>query len=220
MPRSPHKYHYIYKTTNLKNGKFYIGMHSTNNLDDGYLGSGNRLRRAIRKYGKANFKLEILEFFKSRNELASREKDLVNEDLLKDPLCMNLKIGGNGGFTKEQVYAGLKSANENRLVLLKENTEFKTKFSKAVKNGLKIVREAGKKCGFQDANNRYDWTGKKHSIKTIEKMKTTAKEKQLGKKEKNSQYGTQWITNGKINKKIKKEHIIPEGWRIGRIYGV
>ena len=33
----------------------------------------------------------------------------------------------------------------------------------------------------------------------------------------NSQYGTMWITNGKKNKKIKKEEKIPEGWTKGRI---
>lgn len=34
---------------------------------------------------------------------------------------------------------------------------------------------------------------------------------------KNSQYGTMWITDGTANQKIKKEDVIPEGWRKGRI---
>jgi hypothetical protein len=34
--------------------------------------------------------------------------------------------------------------------------------------------------------------------------------------EKNSQFGTRWITNGIENKKIKKDSIIPDGWKLGR----
>jgi hypothetical protein len=45
--------HYIYKTTNLINGKIYIGKRSHKNPEkDKYLGSGNVLKQAISKYGK------------------------------------------------------------------------------------------------------------------------------------------------------------------------
>ena len=96
MPRKPYDYHYIYKTTNLVNEKFYIGMHSTSNLEDGYIGSGKRLWLSIKKYGRENFKMEILEFLPDRNSLKTREEQVVNESLLQDPLCMNLRLGGGG----------------------------------------------------------------------------------------------------------------------------
>jgi len=51
----------IYKTTNLVNGKFYIGKHY-NDINDNYLGSGIKLNNDIKKYGKENFKREILEY--------------------------------------------------------------------------------------------------------------------------------------------------------------
>ena len=94
MPRKQKKYHYLYKTTNLINNKFYVGMHSTNDLNDGYLGSGTHLRRSIRKYGKEKFVLVFLEFFDTREILIEKEKELVDKDFIKDPLCMNLRIGG------------------------------------------------------------------------------------------------------------------------------
>ena len=93
------KYHFIYKTTDLRTGKYYIGMHSTNNLDDGYMGSGKRIKWLIDRYGKENFKFEILEHLANRLALAKREKEIVNKKLLNDGLCLNHKVGGEGGFT-------------------------------------------------------------------------------------------------------------------------
>ena len=46
------KLYFIYKTTNLKNEKFYIGAHVTENINDGYLGSGKVLRNSVNYYGK------------------------------------------------------------------------------------------------------------------------------------------------------------------------
>lgn len=34
----------VYKTTNLINKKIYIGVHSTRDINDSYLGSGKLLR--------------------------------------------------------------------------------------------------------------------------------------------------------------------------------
>ena len=44
-------YGYIYKTTNLINGKIYIGQHKSEEYDSSYYGSGKLIRRAIEKYG-------------------------------------------------------------------------------------------------------------------------------------------------------------------------
>src|SRR5271157_3901627 len=89
--------HFLYRVTNILNGRFYVGMHSTENVDDGYLGSGKRIKREIKKHGKENFKKKILEELPSRNALEEREAEIVNEELLRDPLCLNLKNGGEGG---------------------------------------------------------------------------------------------------------------------------
>ena len=49
-------YYIIYKTTNILNGKYYIGKHITENLNDEYISSGIALKKAIQKYGKEYFK--------------------------------------------------------------------------------------------------------------------------------------------------------------------
>ena len=58
----------IYKTTNNINGKWYIGYHSTKDVNDDYLGSGRDLKKAIKKYGIKNFSKEILFVFNSAEE--------------------------------------------------------------------------------------------------------------------------------------------------------
>jgi hypothetical protein len=91
-------YHIVYKTTNTITSKFYIGIHSTKDLEDGYLGSGLLLQKSIQKYGKNSHKREILFYFLSREEAWKKESELINETTLKDPFCMNLHIGGRGGW--------------------------------------------------------------------------------------------------------------------------
>jgi hypothetical protein len=86
--------YFIYKTTNLINNKTYIGIHQTENIDDSYIGSGLHFLRAVKKYGKQNFKREILEFCSSYDELLSKERVYVNEDWVKDKSNYNLKTGG------------------------------------------------------------------------------------------------------------------------------
>jgi len=89
-------------------------MHSTSNMDDGYIGSGKKLCFSIKKYGKENFKCEILEILPDRESLKKREIELVNEDLLKDKTCLNLRLGGEGGggfFSKEHRYNFLAKRN-------------------------------------------------------------------------------------------------------------
>lgn len=108
------KFHYIYKITR-QDGKYYIGLHSTDNLNDGYFGSGQVLWRSIKKHGKGKHSKEILEFLPTRAELKAREEFLVDEQLLKDPMCMNVIKGGGGrdpyimeSTTKEKMSAAQK----------------------------------------------------------------------------------------------------------------
>ena len=209
MPRIEKKYHYLYKTTNLKNGKFYVGIHSTNDLNDGYLGSGKYLRNSIYKYGEENFKREILEFFESRIKLFEREKNLVNEDLIKDPMCMNLRIGGEGGLAINN--DGWLNARKKLVALKKDPNWVAWKHSRlsevhkdSYKKGRKLIIP--------------NWTGKKHSKETKEILREKGL---LNVGEKNSQFGTCWIFNEQLNenKKIKNIELnkwLESGWKKGR----
>ena len=90
------KYHYFYKITNQLNNHFYYGVHNTNNLNDGYMGSGKRLHIAYQKYGIENFKKEILKYFDTAKEAFEYEAEIVTEELVKDDNCYNIQEGGKG----------------------------------------------------------------------------------------------------------------------------
>ena len=84
----------IYETTNLINGKIYRGCHKTDNLDDGYLGSGGNLIKAIKKYGKDNFERTILHYCNSLEEMIAKEAECVNEEFVKRIDTYNQQTGG------------------------------------------------------------------------------------------------------------------------------
>ena len=92
------QYHYLYKITNKINNKIYIGIHSTNNLDDGYFGSDKYLKSSVAKYKKENFIKEILEWFDWRCEALHRESQIVTSEFIKRSNNYNRSIGGNGGL--------------------------------------------------------------------------------------------------------------------------
>ena len=88
------KYHMLYKTTCIVTGKWYIGIHSTDHLDDGYLGSGRYLTNSVNKYGRGAHIRTVLDMFDTRKEMIAAEKEKVTNEMLLDPMCMNLMIGG------------------------------------------------------------------------------------------------------------------------------
>jgi group I intron endonuclease len=88
---------YIYLTTNLTNNKKYIGQHN-GELEDSYIGSGIHFLRAVKKYGKENFKKEILEICDTQEELDEAEKRWIKRyDAVKSNDFYNIAEGGFGG---------------------------------------------------------------------------------------------------------------------------
>lgn len=209
MARKNSNIHYIYKTTCNVTGKWYVGMHSTSNLDDGYMGSGKILKYSIRKYGKDAHTKEILEYCNSRENLVLREIEIVNKELISDGLCINLKEGGEGGggfWCEEHMLKCQKAGNESFLNRLKTDDKFKNEISNTLLMNVKKCHKEGK--------IKYDnFKFKTHSDETKRLMSEVSKG--IGVGETNSQYGTCWVTRNGENKKIKKDNLgdyLSDGW--------
>jgi hypothetical protein len=210
MARKEKKYHFIYKTTNLLNGKYYIGMHSTDDLSDGYMGSGKRLKRSLKKYGKENHVVTILEFFSCRTQLKAREKEVVSMNEISKKECMNIMTGGNGGYISQAHYKKMRIGASNFLKEKWKNEEYKKK---------RIEESAARmKQHHKDGKIKYDtFTNKTHSNQTKDLISKIKIGKYTG--EKNSQFGTCWIFKDAINKKINKNELkqfLEQGWEKGR----
>jgi hypothetical protein len=91
-------YYLIYRIDNLINGKYYIGYHETHNIDDKYMGSGKYINRAVNKHGVSNFSKTILFNAFDRDSMKWAEGVLVTKFEVDNPMCYNLKVGGEGGF--------------------------------------------------------------------------------------------------------------------------
>ena len=214
MPRKQHTYHYIYKITCNITNRFYIGMHSTSNLEDGYFGSGKVLKRSINKYGKENHSIEILELLSDRISLKTREREIVNEDLLSDPLCMNLKIGGEGGnLSINGTYLGGDKFNGAHKYW-KDNVE---KMRELTSNRTKLLWEDP--TYREKILSKFSFSGKSHTLETRNKIGEANSINQRGSN--NSQFGKIWIFSNTEQKsiKIKKDDLLKYlelGWKKGR----
>lgn len=100
----PKTYNYLYQITNTINHKIYVGCHSTNDLEDGYMGSGTYINRAYQKYGKENFTKTILEFYPDSTSMFAAERDMVTPEFIRGVTNYNGSVGGRGGMKSEEIY--------------------------------------------------------------------------------------------------------------------
>jgi group I intron endonuclease len=207
-------YYTIYKITNEVNGKIYIGSHKTKHLDDNYMGSGKYLKRAIEKLGIENFSKEILFVFDNPAEMYAKEAELVNEEFIAERNTYNLKVGGFGGWDYINSRADRPNNSREHMKMMSDAVcpeVRKRSLAQAILKHAELLEANGGKAWWTSA---LPFLGKTHTEETKAKMRAARADHGQG--EKNSQFGTMWITNGTENKKIKKSSDIPEGWSRGR----
>lgn len=187
--------HYLYKITNRINDKEYIGVHTTKNLSDGYMGSGSALKDSYQKYGKENFTKEIIEFFDDRESLLKAEAKIVNKEWVQDSTNYNLIQGGQGGTV------GYKHTEETLKIISANSKIFKP--SKEHLEALRNSRLGSKHS--EDVKNKMSKAhkGKTFSKETINKIVEARKGFKHSEEAKEKVSVANTGRNGKLNGKSK-----------------
>ncbi len=136
---------FVYQTVCEHNGKSYVGVHRTGNINDGYIGCGiskpsdakkNYLfHKAVNKHGYKNFNRHILNFYDTYEEALQEEKYIVNSHWVNSKSNYNMALGGEGNTT-------LWMDEERKILWKKKIKEGADKWVKS--GGLEQIREKSK----------------------------------------------------------------------------
>lgn len=173
-------YGYIYKTTNILNGKIYIGQHKANSFDTTYYGSGKYLLNAIKYYGIKNFKCELVEWCETQSITNSRERYWINYHQSRNhKIGYNITEGGEGWKgghhskqSKLKISKSKTGVSPNREYIITD--EIKNKISNTLKTYYKTHDNPKKGTTLTDETKeklRQANLGKKASSETINKMR-------------------------------------------------
>lgn len=228
---------YIYLTTNLINNKKYIGKRQKPKFDKNYLGSGIYLNKSIQKYGKENFKCEILEKCFTVEELNEKEQYwIAYYNAVEDPNFYNLAKGGSGGQTpcseetKKKIRLGNlgKIRSPEAIEIYRENQINTVWINNGIKN-KKIKSQELSKYIFEGSNwvkgqlpGRINGPKAESSKKLMSELMTgKPHEGKWTENQKNSKMSKKfhWYTNGEISLYLNElEDEVPEGFHPGRVY--
>lgn len=136
------KYHFVYKTVCQITNHYYLGVHSTNNINDDYLGSGIKFLNYVKKYGKQNFTRQIIKTCSSRDEAFEYEKQLLTDTILHDDKCLNLIEGGRGSeHNYDETFRD--RISKTRMVRIQEGKIIPTKHTEEHKQRLRENNPGG-----------------------------------------------------------------------------
>lgn len=212
-------HHYVYLIENVLNGKIYVGKHSTQDLDDGYMGSGKLLTRAISKYGVENFRKNIIAMFDSEAEALQLESEIVDEEFVQRVDTYNMTEGGLGGWQAFNKHADPTHQRDVRSRGGKASWK-KMRSDPTTNAALEAMLAKGRKSAHERGSCHFpDWTGRRHTEESKRKIGQANAIRQRG--EGNSQFGTVWVSHleQRVSKRISKGELqsyLQLGWVRGR----
>lgn len=176
-------YYFIYVTTNLVNGKQYVGQHCTYDLNDEYLGSNVDLKKDINLFGIQNFERKVIEYCNDIYHLAKRELHwIVQFNAVENENWYNrdYKCSPNVFFGKKHSRISKEKMSEKRRLVDPKKYSIKHKESypkMGHRKGVKLTDEHKIKIGVASTGPRNGFFGKTHSQEQIEKWKKERKGK-------------------------------------------
>ena len=172
---------YIYRITNLINGKTYIGQHKYNKLDDSYMGSGKLIKLAIKKHGVENFKKEILySRIQYRKTADDMERFAIKKERAIGKAEYNLTDGGEGGSFKGRTFSEesrKKMSESHKGIPLSEEQRKNMRGRPAWNKGMPCSEETKRKISEANKGNPGPWEGKQLSEETKKKISEAHKGK-------------------------------------------
>lgn len=196
----------IYKTTNLVNNKIYIGQDKNNNPN--YFGSGDLIKRSLKKYGKKKFVKEILCECDTIEELNEKERFYINEyNSTNKGIGYNITIGGMDGCMLNRKHSEKTKLKMSNSSLGKKKSESHCKNIGLSKKGRKMSDEERKR---RSDNCPLKGRKKGHlSIKTIQKISDSKKGKHSSKETRNKMsFSQSGIKNSFYGKKHTEEYLL------------
>jgi len=146
------KFHFVYLTTNIINGKQYIGDHSTNNLEDIYVGSGIYIKYALNEYGINKFKREILEFFDTKEDAFNAQEKYIQQYNTLVPNGYNISPKGgikekasHSIFSREKMSKTRKGKKQTSEWIKKRTISRKLNYDNTVKEHYNLSEETKQK---------------------------------------------------------------------------
>ena len=234
----------VYKITNLINKKVYIGAHKTRDKNDHYMGSGDLIRLAIKKYGRKNFIKEILHELNSAEEMYDKEREVVK---LGKGFYNVINGGGFPLVFTDEIKAKIGRANSVHQSG-KGNSQYGLMWVNNGVDNIKIIKEGVIPQGYvkgrlvgkinyimrkgkdsHNAGKHFINNGKDNLfVKATDQIPEgyvkgrivnypNSNKFPCQKGEHNSKFGTKWITDGIKNIILYKGEEIPNGFKLGRL---
>lgn len=228
-------YYTVYKTTNLINGKIYIGCHQTEDPYDDYLGSGKIIKESIHKHGADSFTKEVLYIFDNADDMYAKEAELVDKDFIQETDNYNLVEGGSGASSQVMLDRWKDPEYREKMILTRRETWQDPERRKDRSNMMKSIWEDSEhrnrvteslKKTWEDPELRQKaresttkrWENPEYREKMLELHQGRSLSKESKERISKSNTGKVWIYSYEEDReeKIPKDDPIPEGWVLGQ----